>query len=343
MKYPIDYIATWFYKEDDGEACFYPQVGRGNSPLTQSIYMQIQVPFFTTFRFYNPQAKLLFFTNLEREQLPDYLLKLFEKTSTEVVTLPYRCKPPKGWYKAWMNQFYLYDMLQEMGKRMQPDDTLTVSDADCLCRKPLDGLFKQVREKGSALYKREHERGKAINGTSIEQMEAVYEGCYGEKKTLNYYGGEFIALTGKAVAMVNEEYPVLWRYNTSQPEGSPRLHEEAHMFSVLAARIGLCNDTANKYVKRMWTGVYINVVRGDEELPVWHLPSEKKTGLRRLFRLLEKEGGITDERRFWKKAGAWCGVPHVSVAKRASDFCIMAKDKIGKLVVPDRRNDGTVK
>lgn len=291
--------------------------------------MQIQVPFFTTFRFYNPQAKLLFFTNLRKEQLPAYLLSLFEKTCAEVVTLPYRCKPPKGWYKAWMNQFYLYDMLQEMGKRMQPDDILIVSDADCLCRKPLDGLFKQVREKGSALYKMDYKRNYILNGTSIEQMEAVYEGCYGEKKTLNYYGGEFIALNGKAVAMVNKEYPVLWKYNIAQPEGCPRLHEEAHTFSVLAARLGLCNDTANKYVKRMWTAWrFNNVVQGDEGLAVWHMPAEKKTGLHRLFRLLEREGGIKDEQRFWKKASAWCGIPHTGLAKYAVDFCLKVKVKI---------------
>ena len=41
------YIATWFYKESAKEASFYPQTGqRGDSGLTHSIYMQIQVPFF---------------------------------------------------------------------------------------------------------------------------------------------------------------------------------------------------------------------------------------------------------------------------------------------------------
>lgn len=40
------YIATWFYKESADEASFYPQAGqRGDSVLTHSIYMQIQVPF----------------------------------------------------------------------------------------------------------------------------------------------------------------------------------------------------------------------------------------------------------------------------------------------------------
>lgn len=291
--------------------------------------MQIQVPFFTTFRFYNPNAKFIFFTNLDKEQLPDFLLSLFERTETEIVTLSYRCKPPKGWYSSWMNQFYLYDMLLEMGKRMAPDDTLIVSDADCLCRKPLDSLFRQVRKDGSALYEMDYKRDYILNGTSIEQMEAVYEGCYGEKKRLNYYGGEFIALSGETVAKVNREYPILWKYNIAQPKGTPRLHEEAHTFSVLAARLNLCNDTANKYVKRMWTAWrYNNIVPGDEELSVWHMPAEKKTGLHRLYLLLEREGGIKDEKRFWKQAGAWCGIPHTGWKKVAVDFCLKVNTKI---------------
>ena len=61
MKQPINYIATWFYKESKDDASFYPQLGqKGCSALVHSVYMQIQVPFFTTFRYYNPQAHLIF-------------------------------------------------------------------------------------------------------------------------------------------------------------------------------------------------------------------------------------------------------------------------------------------
>ena len=54
MTTPTNYIATWFYKESKEDASFYPQAGkRGDSALVHSIYMQIQVPFFTTFRHYH--------------------------------------------------------------------------------------------------------------------------------------------------------------------------------------------------------------------------------------------------------------------------------------------------
>ena len=131
MKQPVDYIATWFYKESDQEASFYPQMGeKGNSALVHSIYMKIQIPFFITFHHYNPKARFLFFTNLHAADLPPYLQRLFKKLNVEVISQPYTSRPPKGWYAAWQNQFYVYDILKEMEKRMQTDDCLLISDDD---------------------------------------------------------------------------------------------------------------------------------------------------------------------------------------------------------------------
>ena len=173
MHTPVNYITTWFYKESKEEASFYPQLGqKGNSSLVHSIYMQIQVPFFVTFKHYNPEAKFIFFTNLKKENLPDYLTRLFDKLEVEVITLPYTCKPPKDWYPAWQNQFYLYDILRYMDTRMQENETLLISDADCLCHTSLNTLFGAGRKDGSALddYRQTifHQRNYASsNGRSV--------------------------------------------------------------------------------------------------------------------------------------------------------------------------------
>ena len=238
-----DYIATWFYRESPEEASFYPQGGGwGDSALVHSVYMQLLVPFLTTFHHYNPEAKLLFFTNLGAHELPAFITRLLLRTDAEIVTLPYTHRPPKGWYKAWMNQFYLYDILEAMEKRMGDYDVVLVCDADCLCRKPLDDLFYAVRKYGSALY------------------------------DVGY-----------------------------------RLH--------------IRNNIGNKYVKRMWTGLrYNNVKRGDENLAVWHLPAEKRSGLYRLYLLLEQQRNIRDEEGFWKKAGEYTGVPCAGIKKIVWDL-----------------------
>ena len=320
----MNYIATWFYRESADEASFYPQMGqRGDSALVHSVYMQIQVPFFRTFRHYNPKVRLLFFTNLRRDALPRFLLGLFDELGVETVTLPYERRPPKGWYGAWQNQFYLYDILGWMGGRMKADDALLVCDADCLCRTPLDGLFDEIRKQGSALYEFITDRSATINGITLPEMEAFYSACYGPppRSPLAYYGGEFIGLRGDSVCRINEAYAGLWAFNLARAGSrEPKLNEEAHVLSVLAERLDLRNAVANRYVKRMWTSPQFNNVRPeDERLAVWHLPYEKKRGLYRLFRLLEKQKGLGDEERFWHRAKELTGVPAVSLRKRLRD------------------------
>ncbi|MDM8306915.1 hypothetical protein [Phocaeicola salanitronis] len=320
----MNYIATWFYRESADEASFYPQMGqRGDSALVHSVYMQIQVPFFRTFRHYNPAARLLFFTNLRRDALPRFLLGLFDELGVETVTLPYERRPPKGWYGAWQNQFYLYDILGWMGGRMKADDALLVCDADCLCRTPLDGLFDEIRKQGSALYEFITDRSATINGITLPEMEAFYTDCYGTppRSPLAYYGGEFIGLRGDSVCRINEVYAGLWAFNLARADRrEPKLNEEAHVLSVLAERLDLRNAVANRYVKRMWTSPqFNNVCPEDERLAVWHLPYEKKRGLYRLFRLLEKQKGLGDEERFWHRAKELTGVPAVSLRKRLRD------------------------
>ena len=320
----MNYIITWFYRESADEASFYPQMGqRGDSALVHSVYMQIQVPFFRTFRHYNPKVRLLFFTNLRREGLPRFLLGLFDELGVETVTLPYERRPPKGWYGAWQNQFYLYDILGWMGGRMKADDALLVCDADCLCRTPLDGLFDEIRKQGSALYEFITDRSATINGITLPEMETFYTDCYGTppRSPLAYYGGEFIGLRGDSVCRINEVYAGLWAFNLARADRrEPKLNEEAHVLSVLAERLDLRNAVANRYVKRMWTSPQFNNVRPeDERLAVWHLPYEKKRGLYRLFRLLEKQKGLGDEERFWHRAKELTGVPAVSLRKRLRD------------------------
>ena len=328
MKQASNYIATWFYKESESEAGYYPQIGKkGSSALAHSVYMQIQVPFFRTFRHYNPKAKLLFFTNLEEAGLPAFLREMFFELGVETITLPYSCRPPEDWYPAWQNQFYLYDILQEMGHVMQADDALLVCDADCLCRWPLDRLFDSVRREGSALYEFVTDREYVINGITLPQMEDFCQACYGEppRSCMTYYGGEFVALRGDVVRRINDAYPRLWAFNLERfARKEPKLNEEAHVMSILAEHLGIRNAVANLYVKRMWTTPgFNNVCPGDENYAVWHLPYEKKRGLYRLYRLFMRDGGaMRDEVAFWKRAQACTGIPRVGIGKKAADRLI---------------------
>lgn len=279
----------------------------------------------------HPNDKLLFFSNLD--QFPDYLERLFKELRIETVTLPYLCIPPKGWYGAWRNQFYLYDILRYMEKRMQADDTLLICDADCLCMRPLEQLFNDTRKYGSALYDASDRPDLSVNGITLKEMTDIYNDCYGEKEKaelVHYYGGEFISLRGDVVARINEAYPALWNYNLERfAANQPKLNEEAHFLSVVATRLNIHNNIANQYVKRLWTYPKYNTVeKGDEQLAVWHLPYEKKRGLYLLYKHFVNHPTFDDEEAFRKKASAYTGVPTVTFGKRIRDFITILSLKI---------------
>lgn len=329
----VRYIVSWFYQESKEEESFYPQLGRkGSSSLARSIYLKIQVPFFHTFRYYNPDIHFLFFTNLKEKDLPDFLLHTFSELSVEVVTLPYTSRPPRDWYSSWQNQFYLYDILRWMQRRMNPTDSVLVCDADCLCRHPLNELFECIERDGSALYEFITRPEVRVNGIRLEQMQELYIRTYHQqpRQPIVYYGGEFIGLRGDAVRHINETFPDLWNKNLSyREERKPTLNEEAHVLSILAERLQLRNSHANRYVKRMWTSPqFTNVEPGDEQMAVWHLPYEKKRGLFRLFDTLSHDGGIRNEDAFWQRAQKVTGVPVISLGKRFCDRLITLRQKL---------------
>ena len=326
----VHYIASWFYYESSDEASYYPQMGRrGDSPLAHSVYMQIQVPFFVTFRHYNPEARLLFFTNLE--SLPRFLSELFQQLEVEVVTLPYKCAPPKGWYHSWANQFYLYDILQYMEQRMGDRDTFTVIDADCICQHPLTTFFEQVVNTGSGLYANETADGWTSSDLNQAQATEIYCAFYKKepRERLYYYGGEFISLRGDKVREVNQAYGPLWNYNLKlYQDNKPKLNQEALMFSVLAEHLQIRNSIGNAYIKRIWTSPdFNNCQPEDRQLAIWHLPYEKRRGLHYLYNdLVRSHYQITDERQFWENASRYCGVPKITMWKRCRDFMQKLKD-----------------
>lgn len=323
MKQGIHYIATWFYQESKEQASYYPQMGRnGADSLVHSIYMQIQVPFFRTFKHFNPDVRFLFFTNVTC--LPEYLNTLFSQLDVEVIRLPLTTLPPDGWHPAWRNQFYLFDILRTFAPRMNIEDQLMVLDADCICTKSLDPLFAICANDGAVLYEAYTKGDYVINGINLEQMKDIYKSCYPTSYrdvSISYYGGEFILLRGDRVDLINEAFPDLWQQNLKRfAENKCKLNEEAHFLSVLVTHLGLANNIGNQFIKRMWTHPnFYNVEVADLQLPIWHLPYEKKRGLYYLYLYFQKHSTIVNEDAFLKMAEYYTGVPKIHWTKRLKD------------------------
>jgi hypothetical protein len=74
------------------------------------------------------------------------------------------------------------------------------------------------------------------------------------------------------------------RYILLLEKNEIRFIEEAHFLSLVYNQVGIKFGTGNLFVRRIWTQVlhFNNRTNSDSELVMWHLPAEKRFGIRRL-------------------------------------------------------------
>lgn len=319
-----NYICTWIYLDSPEEQSEYPQVGKAShTEAFQLIYWRCVAVFFALSTEHNPQSRHLLFTNKRPEDFPridGFDLRAFlQEKKVDVVTLPLRWQTPPGYFGRWRNQFYIFDILEFFENHFdttKTDDKLepafVVLDSDCLINRPLDALFESIHRHGLLALTMPYAPDADINGISRQGMRAVYAGLDGGQDPgfdPAYFGGEIFAATLPAVRKINALAPSVWHQMLERFRmGLPKFNEEAHLLSYCYYKTGGLG-ALEPFIKRMWTAPHYNNVQApDQNLPIWHLPSEKTGGIALLFRQFVASGatfrGLTPE-----KLGQYVGVP----------------------------------
>ena len=102
--------------------------------------------------------------------------------------------------------------------------------------------------------------------------------------------------------------------------GRPRFNEEAHLLSYLYHRLGIESGTANAFIDRIYTSLKDGktVAPRHLDLMLWHLPNEKRYGLRRLFPdVLDRDSWFwtAPPDRWRRRLGRTLGVPATHAAQ----------------------------
>lgn len=297
---PNTHICTWFYAELPGEESYYPQVGGiSSSPQFQSIYLRCVVNFFATSLRQNPDTQHIVFTNLE--SLPhigsfDTMAFLHAK-GIQLITLPLTYQTPIGFHGQWRNQFYIFDLIKYLTATATDEDNYFILDSDCVWIKPVSYVLPDLEHYGLLTYDL---KGRENIEVSEEDLKEIYTELDNKPmiRAPIYFGGEWFAAKGKDIKKVADEVDSVWQYGLHRFEqNQPKLIEEAYALSYIYHRLGYTAGSANPHIKRMWTaGKYIptNVSNQDYHLTLWHLPDEKKSGLRELFYQV-----INPQSKFW--------------------------------------------
>jgi hypothetical protein len=288
-------VSTWFYQQSRDEGGTYAQVrGDSSSEVFRDVYRRCVSLFFATARRANPDAELVLFLNRAWDPAASSVAsdvhEALRHWGVRCEVLDYSFAPPTTWPPAWRNQFFVLDALVALSDMSSSDDDVVLLDSDIVWSggAPSTALWEGIRAHGALTYRLDHGPDEVINGCSRRELTRLaadlgvpYDGI------LEYAGGEFVALTAETcsaiVELAGRFWPEILRLHVS---GKIKQIEEGHLLSICYAALDVENGTGNRFVKRIWTQPfkYQNAQPGDLELALWHVPAEKKYGIRRLYR-----------------------------------------------------------
>jgi hypothetical protein len=323
-------IGTWLHAETKDAESYYPQVGGAPSSSSfQSIYWRCVVLFYASSVRHNPEARHRLYTTVER--IPNIGAfatgEFLERLGVEVVRVPFTYLPPPGYHGSWRNQFYILDIIKHLDQHGRDGEQFLVLDSDCIFTASARPIAAALSRHGLLTFDLNLGPDENINGITRRDMRRIYQelGLSTPGESVPYYGGEFFAADVQAVRRLAAEVDPLWEVCLSRfRESQPKFNEEAHFLSYLYTKLGYPCATANPFVARIWTGFkYRNASRDNFNTTIWHVPAEKKFGIKRLFRL-----AIQPDSAFWtvspgpefaRLVAGFLGIPHSSLFKKSQD------------------------
>lgn len=346
------WVSTWFYEQSRDEGGSYAQVrGDSSSQAFRDIYRRCIATFFASARRVDPTVELILHLNRAWDPSASATAaetaRLLDRLGVRRVVLDYTYAPPPSWPDAWRNQFFVLDVLADLARSVAPADQVLVLDSDIVWTDAgrVDDLWDTVARQGSLTYPIGYGPDHPVNGCSRRELTGLARelGIDVGGGVLDYSGGEFVALRGDTCARVVESATRRWpQVQRARDEGRVERIEEAHLLSLCYADLGLPTGGGERFVKRLWTQPlrHQNVRPGDQDLPLWHLPAEKRYGLRRLYGDLGADGfAALSDQAYTALLRRRLGVPANTRTKVAQDLTTAARRRVGELLSRAGRRD----
>ncbi len=324
--------------------------GISSSLAFQNIYWRCIACFFDSSLRYNTGSHHVLFTNSEIPIVDSVdLAELFRTWKVEIVRLPITFRLPRESINAWGNQFYILDIIKYAAAK-GGWNVLIVLDCDCVWTKTVEPISEAIAQEGCLTYTLNEEHyawDASINGATRQEMASALlqwtADCGIEGKLtrnvplIHYHGGEIFAATKSVCCELADLVDSLWGWMLKAGLNVDGIKEEAHFLSILYALRCYSNYTANAFLKRIWTTFHLNnAAESDFGLVVWHLPAEKRTGFRRLFKKLTRSPPDVWKRQSQSEYGRMLasvfGIPRRSATKAFLDISLKLMDGARRLL-----------
>lgn len=297
--------------------------------------------FFTTASVFSPSSELVLVINSAGwTAVGDYRRERWSELGVRVLHTENHHKVDPEIWKSWQNQFFIIDALRALSEEYSDGSSVVLLDSDCVIVDSLEGLDMHIQESLLVLYPTSYAMDDDVNGVRVSELQAMATRFALESRRnwtprdVPYYGGEFLGVRGDCIVdaarLLEEAFE--WMKNQAMSGNSfPR--EEAHLMSIALPMLQLSGG-GEEYIRRLWTQPwrFRNVREDDRKLPIWHLPAEKRTGLRRLAKpsmlsRIRRQYGDNCSKRL--RLARELGLTENNFWKWARDLAILAMAKCG--------------
>jgi hypothetical protein len=238
----------------------------------------------------NPNINFALYLN--RADLPVVdsvpLRDLFEELHVEARVIPWRRRPPAK-LATWGCQLFQLDVLEHLSQTER--GPCLFLDLDTVWCRSVASLWEAVEQYGLVTYDLEAGIDDDYNELSrtIAEILQRYQPSFHDDRVL-FAGGEFLAATPAALRDIAAGISELWpRVFEDMVHGIPTFSREDYFLSAVYALMGNANNVGNHFIRRIWTGYNCFDARtGDSDLMIWHLPTEKGVGFRKMFRDIQQ-------------------------------------------------------
>jgi hypothetical protein len=282
---------------------FYHAAGQSPNAWTLSerakldMYYRCMIVCYASLRRLYPSAQLALFTNRELPQPFNGQLQSLQ-VATEICGARY--VSDACFTNGFPGCLLTLDVIEQLASQSSGRFKLLVLlDSDCIARRRMPGMIETLRDTASVYaYEPGYPVTMVANGQSRASLTLALSYRLGRmiERPIPLYGGEFFALSAAVLPVLASRIEAFWCWMKSEGVktfGSDLTEE--HVMSVVLGEPGIRIHGADTLVKRIWTAANFSTIDGNEDdISIWHLPSEKKKGFVALYRAWCERGGFAN-------------------------------------------------
>lgn len=279
-------IANAIFKASDN----YTGVNVTTSPEKNlNLYLKNSIVSLYSAKQFNPDAEVVLILNYD---LNEFEQNLFSKFGIKTIKLKEQIfKFPNNF--KWGPAFFKLDALNYLSKFY---DLICVLDSDTIIVDDCSYMWKESEE-SLLVYDIDY----SLESPKRQLTIRVAKDYFSINKNINHWGGEIVVGTQNNIKIIINECKDIYKQLINSLDKIENGFGQEALLSIAIEKSSIDIERANKYCMRYWTRRYYLVDTNYNNIPIWHLPAEKDSGLLKVYNLLIKKGKLPKKSYLSKK------------------------------------------